>query len=117
VSGTFDDYLSGVPEPERTELERVRAVVRRTVPDAEEATSYGLPAFKYRNRPLLGFRSSKSHLSVFPFSPEAVDAARDSLSGFDVSKGTVRFTPEKPIPDDALEELLRYRLREIEGKE
>jgi uncharacterized protein YdhG (YjbR/CyaY superfamily) len=113
---TFDEYLTSVPEPQKTELERVRQVVRRAVPDAEESVSYGMPAFKYKKRPLLGFRVSKNHLSVFPFSPEAVDAARDALAGFDLSKGTVRFTPDKPIPDAALEELLRHRLREIEGE-
>jgi uncharacterized protein YdhG (YjbR/CyaY superfamily) len=113
---SFDEYLATVPDPQRAELERIRRFVLRKVPDAEEATSYGLPAFKYKKRPLLGFRASKSHLSVFPFSPEAVDAARGALAGFDLSKGTVRFTPERPIPDSALEELLRHRIREIEGR-
>jgi uncharacterized protein YdhG (YjbR/CyaY superfamily) len=112
---TFDEYLGGLPGPQKAELERVRQVVRRTVPDAEESVSYGMPAFKYNKRPLLGFRASKNHLSVFPFSPEALDAARSALAGFDLSKGTVRFTPEKPIPDAAVEELLRHRLREIES--
>jgi uncharacterized protein YdhG (YjbR/CyaY superfamily) len=111
----FDDYLATVPEPQRAELARIRELVRRTVPDAEEATSYGMPAFKFKQRPLLGFRASKNHVSVFPFSPDAVDAAREALAGFDLSKGTVRFTPEKPIPESALELLLHERLREIEG--
>ena len=89
--------------------------MRRTVPEAEEGTSYGMPAFKYKQRPLLGFKASKNHLSVFPFSPGAIDAARDSLTGFDLAKGTVRFTPEQPLPEAALEQLLRHRLTEIEG--
>jgi uncharacterized protein YdhG (YjbR/CyaY superfamily) len=112
---SFDEYLATVPDSQKAELERIRRVVRRTVPDAEEATSYGMPAFKYRKRPLLGFRVSRNHLSVFPFSPEAIDAARDALAGFDLSKGTVRFTPDKPIPESALEQLVRHRMREIEG--
>jgi uncharacterized protein YdhG (YjbR/CyaY superfamily) len=112
---TFDEYLSPLPGAQKAELERIRRLVRRTVPDADEGTSYGMPAFKYKNRPLLGFKVSKNHLSVFPFSPEAIDAAREALAGFDLSKGTVRFTPEKPIPDSALDQLLRHRLRELEG--
>ena len=111
---SFDEYLATVPEPQKAELERIRELVRREVPEAEEATSYGLPAFKYKDRPLLGFRASKNHLSVFPFSPEAVEAARDELVGFDLSKGTVRFTPDEPIPAAALKRLLDHRLREIE---
>jgi uncharacterized protein YdhG (YjbR/CyaY superfamily) len=111
---SFDEYLATVPEPQKAELERIRELVRREVPEAEEATSYGLQAFKYKNRPLLGFRASKNHLSVFPFSPEAVEATRDELVGFDLTKGTVRFTPDKPIPDSALKRLLDQRMREIE---
>jgi uncharacterized protein YdhG (YjbR/CyaY superfamily) len=111
---TFDEYLATVPGPQKAELERLRQTVRRTVPDAEEGVSYGMPAFKYKERPLLGFSASKNHLSVFPFSPEAIDAARVALAGFDLSKGTVRFTPDRPIPDAALEQLLRHRLSEIE---
>ena len=113
---SFDEYLATVPDAQKAELERLRQLVRRAVPEAEEATSYGMPAFKYRKRPLLGVRASKNHLSVFPFSPEAIDAARDSLAGFDLSKGTVRFTPDKPIPESALEQRLRHRLSEIEHR-
>jgi uncharacterized protein YdhG (YjbR/CyaY superfamily) len=113
---SFDEYLATVPDAQKAELERIRRFVLRTVPEAEESTSYGTPAFKYRKRPLLGFRASKNHLSVFPFSPEAIDAARDALAGFDLSKGTVRFTPDTPIPKIALEQLLRHRMLEIEGR-
>jgi uncharacterized protein YdhG (YjbR/CyaY superfamily) len=110
----MDEYLASVPEPQKAELERIRRFVRRAVPEVEEGKSYGLPAFTYRGRPLLGFKTSKNHLSVYPFSPEAVDAARVALEGFDLAKGTIRFTPDKPIPDAALEQLINARLREIE---
>jgi uncharacterized protein YdhG (YjbR/CyaY superfamily) len=112
---SFDDYLATVPESQHAQLERVRRVVRRLVPDAEEGTSYGMPAFLYKQRPLLGLRASKNHLSVFPFSSDVIDASRDALAGLDVSKGTVRFTPDKPIPEPALEELVRRRRAEIDG--
>ena len=111
----FDTYLSGIPEPRRAALERIRRLVRGLVPSVEESTSYGMPTFKYRGRPLLGFRAASKHLSVFPYSPAAIDAARPALAGFDVSKGTVRFTLDKPLPDAALEQLVRERLREIDS--
>jgi uncharacterized protein YdhG (YjbR/CyaY superfamily) len=84
---SFDDYLAGVPEPQKSELERIRRLVRSAVPEAEEATSYGLPAFKCNQSPLLGLKASKNHLSVFPFSPEAVDAAREALAGSTSRRG------------------------------
>ena len=90
------------------------AIVRDEAPDAEEGTSYGMPAFTYAGRPLLGLRAAKRHLSVFPFSPAAIDAVSDRLEGFDFAKGTIRFTAEKPLPEAIVRELVRARRREIE---
>jgi uncharacterized protein YdhG (YjbR/CyaY superfamily) len=109
----IDDYLDGLPPEQRAAFERVRAVVVGAVPEAEEGRSYGMPAFLYEGRPLLGFRAAKAHLSVFPFSPDAVDAVKDRLGGFDLAKGTIRFSPEHPVPDDVLADLVRARAREI----
>lgn len=72
-----------------------------------------MPAFKYRGRPLLGFRVAQRHLSLHPFSPEALDTVKDQLGAFDLSKGTIRFTPDTPIPDDVLKQLIAARLKEI----
>jgi uncharacterized protein YdhG (YjbR/CyaY superfamily) len=91
----------------------VRELVAELVPDAEEGTSYGMPAFMYAGRPLLGFRAAQKHLSVFPFSPAAVAAVADQLAGFDLAKGTIRFTPDHPVPEAVLADLVRHREREI----
>ena len=109
----MDDYLDGLPQAQKGALERVRAVVADVVPDAEEGTSYGIPAFIHEGRPLLGFRAATNHVSLFPFSPAAIDAVRDRLDGFDVAKGTIRFSPEGPVPADVLADLVRARMREI----
>ena len=83
------------------------------MPDAEEGKSYGVPAFLYSGRPLLGFSAAKKHLSIFPFSPEAIEAVQDRLDGFDLAKGTIRFSAEHPVPDDVLADLVRARMEEI----
>jgi uncharacterized protein YdhG (YjbR/CyaY superfamily) len=109
----MDDYLNGLPPAQKAALARVRAVVEDVAPEAEEGESYGIPAFLYDGRPLVGFRAAKKHLSVFPFSPAAIEAVRDRLVGFDVSKGTIRFSPDSPLPDDVLSDVVRARKREI----
>jgi uncharacterized protein YdhG (YjbR/CyaY superfamily) len=111
----MDDYLQELPTEQGAALARVRALVEQVVPEAEEGRSYGMPAYLYGGRPLLGFRAAKQHLSVFPFSPEAVDAVRDRLGGFDISKGTVRFSPDDPLPEDVLADMIRARKRELDG--
>jgi uncharacterized protein YdhG (YjbR/CyaY superfamily) len=110
----MDDYLHGLPPAQKAALARVRAVVQGVAPEAEEGVSYGMPAFLYAGRPLLGLRAAKKHLSVFPFSPAAIGAVKDRLVGFDLSKGTIRFTPESPLPDDVLADVVRARRQEIE---
>jgi uncharacterized protein YdhG (YjbR/CyaY superfamily) len=111
-----DDYLDGLQDAERAPFAHIRAIVHRLVPDVEEGVAYGMPAFKHRQRPLLGFRAAKRHLSVFPFSPAAVDAVRDAAADFDISKGTIRFTAERPLPDAVVERLIDERMREIDGR-
>lgn len=109
----MDDYLDDLPPAQKAALERVRSVVGGLAPDAEEGTSYGIPAFIYAGRPLLGFNAAKKHLSIYPFSPAAIEAVRDRLGGFDVAKGTIRFSPDSPVPADVLADLVRARMQEI----
>lgn len=111
-----DDYLAGIEPAERSALEHVRQVALQVAPDAVDGRSYGMPALKYRNKPLIGFIAAKNHLSVFPFSPAVIEALADRLVGFEVSKGTIRFSVQRPIPDDVLRDVVRNRLREITGR-
>lgn len=112
-ASVIDDYLEGLPPPQKAAFQHVRDVVVGAVPEVEEGTSYGMPAFLYAGRPLLGFKAAKKHLSVFPFSPAAIEAVKDRLRGFDLAKGTIRFSPERPLPDDVLADLVRLRRQEI----
>jgi uncharacterized protein YdhG (YjbR/CyaY superfamily) len=57
--------------------------------------------------------AARQHLSVFPFSPAVVEAVRDRLPGFAISKGTIRFTPDRPLRDDVLADIVRERLSEL----
>ena len=111
----LDDHLATLPDDRRAALEHVRAVVRATAPDAVEGKSYGMPAFKLDGRPLIGLQAARGHLSVFPFSPAALETVAGRLAGFDLGKGTIRFTPEHPVPDDVLADLVRARSAEIRG--
>jgi uncharacterized protein YdhG (YjbR/CyaY superfamily) len=112
---TVDDLLARLDERSRAAFERVRDLAMDVVPDAEQGTSYGMAALRYRGKPLLGFNTAAKHLAVYPFSPLAVDAVRDQLEGFDVFPGTVRFTADHPLPEQAVRDLVRARRDEIAG--
>lgn len=108
-----DDYLGELPAEQRAALGRVREIVADVAPDAEEGKSYGMPAFIYAGRPLLGFRAAQKHLSVFPFSPAAIESVKARLEDFELAKGTIRFTAEHPVPDAVVVDLVRFRQSEI----
>ena len=109
------DYLATLGEPERAAYERVLAAARTEVPHTEEGTGYGMPALLYRGRPLLGIHAAKSHLGLYPFSPAVIDAVRDRLAGFSLSKGTIRFGVDQPPPPSVIREVVALRAREIDS--
>jgi uncharacterized protein YdhG (YjbR/CyaY superfamily) len=111
--GAVDDYFNTLDPDTRAAFERIRSLALEIVPDAEQGTSYGMAALRYKQKPLLGFAAAKRHLSVFPFSPQVVDEVRDRLSGFELSKGTIRFTLDKPLADDVIGDVVRLRMAEI----
>jgi uncharacterized protein YdhG (YjbR/CyaY superfamily) len=107
-----DTYLAELPEPERAELERIRKIVRKFYPEAKEAISYGMPAFKYQGKYLVAYWAFKDHLSIFP-TGGVVEALEKKLSGFTTSKGTIQFTLKKPLPETLIAEILQERVRMI----
>jgi len=108
----IDDYLKKIDPPERAELERIRSIVKQMVPDAEEVIAYGMPGFKYRGKYLLGYNALKDHLSLFPTS-EPIEQLAGKLSDFKLSRGTIRFQLDHPIPEDLIKEIVAIRLKAI----
>lgn len=113
--GAIGDYLDGLEDPVRNALQRVTDIAGRAAPDAVEGRSYGMPALLVNGKPLLGFRVAKHHISIFPFSAEVVAAVADDLDGFSVSKGTIRFTADQPLPEEIVIRLVGMRRDEIIG--
>ena len=110
---SIDDALAGLGQPEHDALLRVIDIARRLAPHAVDGVSYGVPALKVAGKPLLGVKAAARHLSIFPFSPAAIDVVRPELDGFQVSKGTIRFTADRPVPEAVVERLVTARLTEI----
>jgi uncharacterized protein YdhG (YjbR/CyaY superfamily) len=110
---TVDEYFASLDPESRAAFENVRRLALEVAPEAEAGTSYGMAALIYRAKPLIGFRAAQRHLSIFPFSAQVVDGVGGKLTGFDLSKGTIRFTAAAPIPDDVVREIVQGRMAEI----
>jgi uncharacterized protein YdhG (YjbR/CyaY superfamily) len=113
--GEFTDYIAGLDGPVRDAVEHVRARALELVPDADEGMSYGMAALRYRGSPLVSARATVEHIGLYPFSPAAIEVLAPDLAGFSTSKGTIRFTPEHPLPDDVLDRLVLLRREEIDA--
>jgi uncharacterized protein YdhG (YjbR/CyaY superfamily) len=112
---TVDEYLGRVPEPARTTLNKIRAVIRSVVPpEATEGISYGIPTFKYKGM-LASFASFSDHCSLFPGAGPTLEF-KNELKNFQTSKGTIRFAPDKPLPITLLKKILKARIAENERK-
>jgi uncharacterized protein YdhG (YjbR/CyaY superfamily) len=113
--GDVTDYIAGLGEPARSTIERFRARADAVVPDTEEGTSYGMAALRYKGRPLVSVVSTKQGYTVFPFSADVVASVVAELDGFDYTKGGIKFTDERPLPDAAFDALVARRRNEIDA--
>ena len=112
----IDEYLAGVPEPARTTLSKVRAVIRSVVPkEAAEAISYGIPTFKYQGS-LVAFAAFKNHCSLFPMSKAVIEAFKNELKGYETSKGTIHFALDRPLPAALLKKMVKMRMAQNEER-
>ena len=100
-------------DDKRAALEKLRKAIRTAAPKAEEGFSYGLPAFRLNGKPLAGFGASANHCAFYPMSGSIVEAHGDELKGYDTSKGTIRFPPDKPLPAALVRKLVKARIAEI----
>lgn len=110
-AGTVDEYLAGVPEPDRKALEKLRKTIMAAAPGATETISYHMPTFK-EDGPLVAYAAFKDHLSFFVMSTEVMEAHRGDLDAFDTSRGAIRFTPDRPLPAALVKKLVRARVEE-----
>lgn len=108
----IDAYLANLPSAQREALESLRVQLHALLPGAAEVISYRLPTIRYRNRMIVSFGATGSHCSLYVLSNTLLEPFRERLAGFQAGKGTVRFSPEHPLPPDLVEALVRAKMAE-----
>jgi uncharacterized protein YdhG (YjbR/CyaY superfamily) len=107
-----EDYLAALPEDQRAALEKLRTTIRAAAPEATETISYQMPTFKLRGRVLVYYAAFKDHCSLFPASEAVMEALGEELKPYFSGKGTLRFTPDKPIPVAIVKKIVKARIEE-----
>jgi len=108
-----DNYLRGVDEPKRSTLQSLRRTILEIVPEAEQGLSYRVPAFRVRGKVVAGFAAFGNHLSYLPFSGSVLGQLADELHGYTMTKSSLHFPVDRPLPKTLVKKLIAVRLQEI----
>jgi uncharacterized protein YdhG (YjbR/CyaY superfamily) len=105
---SVDQYLAAQPEAVQPTLQRVRSVLRRALPGADEVISYQIPAYKLHGRVVIYFAGWKDHYSLYPVSGSVAAAFARELAPYEVNnKGTARFPYVGRIPTKLIESIAK----------
>ena len=108
-----DDFLKKVPQPQRDTLKVVRDYIKAAAPDAVDAISYGMPAFKVDGKVVGGFLPTKKGCSYYPFSGSVLAVLSKDLEKYSQTMSALHFAADKPLPKTLVAKLVKTRLKEI----
>ena len=112
---TIDAYLARVPQPARSTLQKVRAAIRSALPSsATETISYKIPAFRH-GEIVIWFAAFSNHCSIFP-TGRIIEMFKADLKPYTISKGTIQFPTDKPLPAILIKKMVKARLAQIAAK-
>lgn len=112
---TIDEYIAQFPKDVQEKLEKMRRVIHESVPNLDEAISYGMPTFKLKGKNVVHFAAYKSHIGFYP-TPNGLEAFAQDLKMYQTSKGTAQFQLTEPIPFDLVKKITKFRAEQVLGK-
>ena len=109
---TVEDYFAALPANARNMLDRMRLVIRSVVPkDAVEVISYRMPAFRQK-KVIVWYAAFSDHCSLFP-AAAVIEKFKDELKSYRISKGTIQFPLDKPLPSALIKRIVKARVAEL----
>jgi uncharacterized protein YdhG (YjbR/CyaY superfamily) len=111
---TVEEYIASFPKDVQKRLEEMRAIIRKSVPKAEEAIKYGIPTFILKKN-LVHFGGYKSHIGFYP-APNGIEALGKEAAAYRAGKGTLQFPHDEPLPAALITKIVKFRVKEIEAK-
>jgi uncharacterized protein YdhG (YjbR/CyaY superfamily) len=112
----FEDYIARGTPPEQAALERIRAIAKEMVPEAEEVISYMMPTFKINGKAFLGMAINKHSIGLYPYSGSVLTHMKSDVSQYKTALSAINFTTEEQFPEALLREMISLKLAEIAAK-
>ena len=109
--GNIDEYCNGFPKETQQLLAQLRTTIRKCAPGAIEIISYGMPAFKLNNKPLVYFAAYKNHIGFYPGASPVI-VFKNELKVYKTSKGAIQFPLDKPLPLALVKKIVKYKVSE-----
>jgi uncharacterized protein YdhG (YjbR/CyaY superfamily) len=110
-----DAYIESFPEATRKTLHQMRETIKSSAPGAQEGFSYGMPAYKYRGKPLVYFAAFKHHIGLYA-TPNGHEAFKEALAPYKGGKGSVQFPLDHPLPIKLIRDIVTFRVTESDAK-
>jgi uncharacterized protein YdhG (YjbR/CyaY superfamily) len=107
---SIDEYIAAFPKDVQKTLHELRVTIKAAAPDAAETIRYGIPTFVL-NGNLVHFAAYKKHIGFYPTS-NGIRAFKKELLVHKISKGTIQFPIDKPLPLALIKKIVRFRVVE-----
>jgi uncharacterized protein YdhG (YjbR/CyaY superfamily) len=111
---TIDEYIALFPKDIQNKLQEIRLIIRKSSPGAEEIINYQIPTFRYYGN-LVHFAAYQKHIGFYPTS-SAIAKFKNGLKEYKTSKGTIQFEVDKKIPVKLIENIVKFRVEEVNKK-
>lgn len=106
-----DAYIATFPATVQQQLQKLRNIIRKAAPGAQEVISYGMPAFAL-NKVLVYFAGYKAHIGFYP-TGSGIKHFEHELNGFKWSKGAVQLPISGPLPTNLITRMVKWRVSEV----
>lgn len=112
---SVDEYINSFTLDIQEKLNTMRALIKCNAPGAIESISYGMPAYKLNNKPLVYFGGFDKHIGFYA-TPTGHQKFSKELSIYKQGKGSVQFPHNQPLPENLITSIIIFRVLENNTK-
>lgn len=106
---SIDEYISEFPEDIQSLMKKLRATIKKAVPEATEKISWQMPTF-YLKGNLIHFAGHKKHIGLYP-GIEAMEAFKEELTSYKTTKGGIQLPYDKPLPLSLVTKIVKFNIK------